>query len=50
MSRIKVTISITVKADRDDEEGLKDAVTDKLLEMIEAEELEFEVDDDGDDD
>lgn len=50
MQKIKININITVKADMDDEDGIREAVIDKLTELIEAEELDFTVDeeDDGD--
>lgn len=50
MDKIKVTIQITIRADRDDEDGIREAVQDKLRELIEAEELDFTLDEDEDED
>lgn len=50
MQKIKVIINLTIKADRDDDDAILEAVTDKLTELIEAEELDFSIDDEDDSD
>lgn len=49
MQKIKVTITLMVKADRDDEDGLKEAIYDKVMELVEADELDFSIPDEEDD-
>lgn len=51
MDKVKVTIHITVKADKDDSDEIRSAVHQKLEELMEAEELEFdtEVEEDEED-
>jgi hypothetical protein len=50
MQTVKVIIQIEVKADTDDEESVRQAVYDRLTEDMEAEELEFEVVENEDED
>jgi hypothetical protein len=46
MAKLKVIIEITVKADATDDEAIREAVYDRLTGDMEAEELEFRIDED----
>lgn len=49
MPKLKVLIEIEVKADRADDDEVRDAVYEKLQAQMEAEELEFRIEDEEDD-
>lgn len=50
MAKLLINVTIAVKADADDDDAIKEAVHDKLNELMEADELEYEVVSDDDDD
>lgn len=50
MPKLKVLIEIEVKADRHDDDEVREAVYEKLTALMEAEELDFALDEDEDED
>lgn len=50
MKTLKVTVNLEIRADADDDEAIKEAVKDLLLESIEQDELEYDVEESDEDD
>ena len=49
MSKIKIVIEMIIKADPNDEDAIREMVYDKLTYQLEAEEVEFRIEENEDD-